>query len=83
LYTFGNLPRNALIGPGMTEFDIALQKTFVVTEDAKLLFRSEAYNVLNHPNFNIPNRTAFTSNFGTISSAQDSRQLQLALKLIF
>jgi hypothetical protein len=40
-------------------------------------------NVFNHPNFNIPNRIAFTSNFGQISSAQDSRQLQIAIKLIF
>ncbi len=42
-----------------------------------------AFSPSAHPNFNIPNRTAFTANFGTISSAQDSRQLQFALKLAF
>ncbi len=83
LYTFGNAPRNAVIGPGLQEFDLSLQKDIRLTEAMKLQFRTEAYNLFNHPNFNIPNRIAFTANFGSISSAQDSRQLQFALKLAF
>jgi hypothetical protein len=83
LYTFGNAPRNSVIGPGLREFDLSLQKEIPLAEAVKLQFRAEAYNLLNRPNFNIPNRTAFTSNFGRISSAQDSRQLQFALKLAF
>ena len=83
LYSFGNAPRNSVIGPGLEEFDFSLQKDIVVKEPVRLEFRAEAYNALNHPNFNIPNRTAFTPNFGSISSAQDSRQLQFALKLLF
>jgi hypothetical protein len=83
LYTFGNAPRNALIGPGLQEFDLSLQKEIPITEAAKLQFRAEAYNLLNRSNFNLPNRIAFTPNFGSISSAQDSRQLQFALKLVF
>jgi len=83
LYSFGNASRNAVIGPNAREFDLSLQKDVAVRESVKLQFRGEAYNVLNHPNFNIPNRTAFTTNFGKISSALDSRQIQLALKLIF
>jgi len=83
LYTFGNAPRNGVIGPGLGEFDLSLQKDVVLKEPVQLQFRTEAYNLLNHPNFNIPNRIAFTPNFGRISSAQDSRQLQFALKLVF
>lgn len=83
LYTFGTAPRNAVIGPGLLEFDLSLQKDIRLSEVFKLQFRAEAYNLFNHPNFNIPNRTAFTANFGSISSAQDSRQLQFALKLLF
>ena len=83
LYTFGNAPRNGVIGPGLQEFDLSLQKDIRLKEATKLQFRAEAYNLFNHPNFNIPNRIAFTANFGSISSAQDSRQLQLALKLAF
>ncbi len=83
LYTFGNAPRNAVIGPELQEFDLSLQKDIRLTEATKLQFRVEAYNVFNHANFNIPNRTAFTANFGRISSAQDARQFQFALKLAF
>ena len=83
LYSFGSAPRNAVTGPGLQEFDLSLQKDIPVTEKIKLQFRAESYNLGNHPNFNIPNRTAFTSNFGKISSAQDSRQFQFALKLGF
>jgi hypothetical protein len=83
LYTFGTAPRNGVIGPGMEEFDLSLQKNIPIREGIRLQFRAEAYNLFNHPNFNIPNRIAFTANFGSISSALDSRQLQLALKLTF
>jgi len=83
LYTFGDASRNSVIAPGLQEIDLSLQKTIPVRENAKLQFRAEAYDLVNHPNFNVPNRTAFTANFGTISSAQDSRQLQFALKLAF
>jgi hypothetical protein len=83
LYSFGNAPRNAVIGPGLEELDFSMQKDVVVKEPVRLQLRAEAYNLLNHPNFNIPNRIAFTPNFGSISSAQDSRQLQFALKLLF
>jgi hypothetical protein len=82
-YTFGNAPRNAVIGPGLQEFDLSLQKDIRLREATKLQFRAEAYNLFNHANFSIPNRTAFTANFGRISSAQDSRQFQIALKLAF
>ncbi len=83
LFTFGSAPRNAVLGPGLTEFDLALHKQFRVTERTNLQFRAEAYNLFNHPNFNIPNRLAFTANFGRITSSQDPRQLQFALRLGF
>jgi hypothetical protein len=83
LYSFGDAPRNSVIGPGLREFDFSLQKQITVREPARLQFRAEAYNLINTANFNIPNRTAFTANFGRVSSAQDSRQLQFALKLVF
>ena len=83
LYSFGDAPRNAVLGPGLWEVDLSLQKDIPLKDATKLQFRVEAFNLLNHPNFNLPNRTAFTANFGTIGSAQDSRQLQLALKLAF
>lgn len=83
VYTFGNGGRNTVIGPPLFEFDLSLQKEVPLREAYKLQLRAEVYNLLNHPNFNIPNRTAFTANFGSISSAQDSRQFQFALKFTF
>jgi hypothetical protein len=83
LFTFGNLRRNAVVGPGLVEFDLSLQKEIPIREATRLQFRAEAYNLFNHANFNIPSRTALTANFGRISSALDSRQLQMALKLVF
>jgi len=83
LYTFGSAPRNAVIGPSLEEFDLSIAREIPLHESVKLQFRAEAYNALNHPNFGIPNRMAFTPNFGRISSAQDSRQMQFALKLLF
>ena len=83
LYTFGNASRNNVIGPSLEEIDGSLQKNIPLGENVNLQFRAEVYNLLNHPNFNIPNRIAPAANFGSISSAQDSRQLQFALKLSF
>jgi hypothetical protein len=83
LYSFGNAQRNGVIGPGLQELDVSLQKDIALREPLRVQFRAEAYNLFNHANFNIPNRIAFTPNFGSISSAQDSRQLQFALKLLF
>ncbi|HEX3377285.1 MAG TPA: hypothetical protein VHS29_10520, partial [Candidatus Acidoferrales bacterium] len=82
-YTFGNTPRNNVVGPGLVDLDASLQKEVVLRESMKMQFRFDVFNVLNRPNFNLPNRIYGTSTFGTISNAQDPRELQFALKLIF
>ena len=57
---------------------------FQFREQTKLEFRAEAFNLANHPIFGPPGSTLRTANFGVITStAIDSRQLQLALKLSF
>jgi hypothetical protein len=50
----GNLPRNALRGFGLTQWDFAVHREFSVHESLKLQFRAEMFNVLNHPNFGLP-----------------------------
>jgi hypothetical protein len=81
--SFGNTPRNNVIGPALADFDASLQKEGVLRESLKLQFRFDVFNLLNRPNFNLPGRIFGSSNFGVISSAQDPRELQFALKLMF
>jgi hypothetical protein len=79
--------------------DFSIFKNFDIKERLKMQFRTEFFNVLNHPNFNAPNFGGngvvavsgagnFTSsNFGEIGSTRDApydpRQIQFALKLLF
>jgi hypothetical protein len=50
----GDLPRNALRAFGSAQWDFAIHREFVIHESVKLQFRSEMFNVLNHPNFGPP-----------------------------
>jgi hypothetical protein len=86
-------------GPGYHRLDLSLFKNFQLTERARLEFRSEFFNILNHPNFNypgfggngvvaVPGSTNFNDNtFGEIGSTRDapydSREIQFALKVYF
>ena len=81
--TFGNCGRNIVIGPGTKLFDLAATRNFRFDESKTLEFRVEAFNLFNTANFDLPNRFAFTPNFGKIFSAGPSRQIQLGLKFSF
>ena len=52
--TFGNVPRNALSGPDFHQFDLVFNKRFKFSETTNLEFRTEIFNIFNHPNFDIP-----------------------------
>ena len=82
-YTFGNSPRNAVIGPGAAQVDVVLQKNAPVARAVRLELRWEIFNLLNRTNLDLPNRIAFTPNFGRIFSAQPPRQMQFGAKLVF
>ena len=81
--TFGNAPRNSVLAPGYADVDAGLQKDVALPNGARLQFRWEIFNLLNHANFDVPNRTAFTQNFGRIFSAFPARQMQLGVKVLF
>ena len=72
-------------GPKHVNFDLALEKsTDLIGEQVKLVFRVEAFNILNHPEFRPPQSTSVLSGtFGQITRTYDPRILQLALKLTF
>src|SRR4029077_3603156 len=84
LGTFGTSPRNLLRGPGLANFDLGLMKNFRVKERAGVQFRGEFFNAFNKPNFSNPSTNLnSSSSFGKISSAEDPRIVQFALKLSF
>jgi Carboxypeptidase regulatory-like domain/TonB dependent receptor len=86
-------------GPGFHRFDFSIFKNFPIKERATLQFRTEFFNITNHPNFNAPgfggngvvaigNSLNYNSStFGEIGSTRDNpydpRQIQFALKLLF
>lgn len=80
---FGNLGYNALVGPTAFTMDLALHKTFFLTERQRLTFRAEAFNWLNHTTFNNPITNLADPNFGRINGAGTPRNIQLALKYQF
>src|SRR6185295_19046555 len=86
-YTIGNAPKVQpnLRMPATRTGALSLFKEFSLAslrEGARLEFRAEAFNALNHPQFAGPNATVNTDNFGKITSQANSpREVQLALKL--
>jgi hypothetical protein len=54
-HLFGDAGRAPLRGPDLVNFDFSIYKTFQLSERFGLQFRSEFYNIFNHPNFNLPN----------------------------
>jgi len=81
--TFGNAGRNILEGPGFQSVNASLVKNTALTERVKLQFRAEAFNLFNHPNFNLPDNFLGSPTFGRITSARDPRHIQFGLKLLF
>ncbi len=86
-------------GPGIKRFDFSVFKKFPINERFSAEFRSEFFNIVNHPNFNAPNFGGngvvaiggsgnFTDpHFGEVGSTRfapyDPRQIQFALKLYY
>src|SRR5262245_26952050 len=89
--TFGNVGRDQLRGPGMFNVDTSFFKRIPLKERMNLQFRTEIFNVLNHPNFGHPNLIVFSGTdisptagvlTGTATSG-NGRQIQFALRLEF
>jgi hypothetical protein len=95
--TFGDLGRNAIYGPHYWDWDFALLKNTPLSERVNLQLRGEFFNILNHPNFALPNWTVTPaiSPTGLITQTPDVAQtnpglggggprvIQLAAKFVF
>jgi hypothetical protein len=71
------------LGERTENVDIGIAKDVPLPNGARLQLRWEMFNVLNTANFDVPNRTFGTPNFGRIFSALPARQMQLGVKLQF
>jgi len=91
LGTYGDAGRDTIIGPNLWNLDNALDKNFRVSEKFNIQFRAEAFNIMNHPSFQLLAAntqifagTALNASAGKIQATNSSpRQIQLALKVVF
>ena len=83
-YTFGNVSRNSVYGPGIETMDLAFTRDFQLGEKAQFEWRGEFFNALNHTNLGTPNRFVNTSTFGSITEATTpGREIQLSARISF
>lgn len=79
----GDSNRRFFHGPGLNNFDLVLEKNVRVTESKQFQFRVEAFNLMNHAQFNGPDGNFNSGAFGLVTSANAPRILQMALKFNF
>jgi hypothetical protein len=89
---FGNLGRNAIIGPGFGNTDFSIIKNLTLAGSARVQFRLEIFNLFDQINYGLPGRIVATNStsFGVITNTRfptgdsgSARQVQLAMKVLF
>ena len=84
---FGSASRNSLRGPGNTDLDLGISRSFTILRETSFELRGEAFNLTNTPNFANPASNVSVSSFGQITStagsAADQRTLRFTGKLHF
>jgi hypothetical protein len=88
---FGNAPPDVFRGPGITNWDFSVFKRVLFTESIGLQLRFEFYNFLNHSQWDGVDTSArfdaagnqVNGRFGQVTSARNSREAQVSLRLEF
>jgi hypothetical protein len=82
--TFGDSRRNSIYGPGLTNINFSLGKSFHIWREAVMEFRGEATNVINHPSFGTPDPDIGPGHTAQITTVSvKGRTMQLVGKLNF
>jgi Carboxypeptidase regulatory-like domain/TonB dependent receptor len=86
----GDMQRDSIIGPNFINTDFNVTKDTKITERLNLQFRTEFFDIFNHPNFGNPNLNTTSSTFGQVTSTRfpggdfgSAREIQFAMKLMF
>jgi hypothetical protein len=83
-FTFGNCPaQGPVAGPGYSDTDIGLSKSFHITEAKYFQFRGDFLNAFNNVQLASPSTTFPSSTFGLVSASQPARNIQFALKFYY
>ena len=82
-FTLGSSSRNPVRGPSYQQADLMLGNTFAITERWRAEFRAQVFNITNTPPLGQPNGSFGSAAFGSITTALDPRDFELALKLHF
>jgi hypothetical protein len=82
-FRFGDSGRNILDAPGLIDSNVSLIRRVRVAERYTFQFRAEAFNALNHPNFNLPNQNVNAPAAATITDMRSPRLIQFGLRLQF
>jgi carboxypeptidase family protein/TonB-dependent receptor-like protein len=87
---FGNLGRNAVIGPAFQNTDLSIVKNTRFGQEAALQLRLDVFDLFNRPNFGPPGNIVGSPTFGKITrtrlptgEAGSSRQMQVVARLSF
>jgi hypothetical protein len=73
----------ALFLPFWNNWDVALQKSFPITERVATSFRAEFFNFPNHLSYTGVSSTVGSSTFGQVNGATDPRTMEFALRISF
>src|SRR5215217_4434417 len=79
----GTLGKGSVRGKAITNVDFSMAKNWRFKERYGFQFRAEFFNLLNHPNFVGFDTALDSGGFGTLNTAQSSREIQLGLKFTF
>jgi hypothetical protein len=79
----GTTPRNSVRGPGFARTDLSVFRNITLTGPHQLQLRVEVFNAFNQTRFGQPGGQIGTATFGRITTSEDGRIVQLAVKYSF
>ena len=84
LFTYGNLGRNSVWGPGINNWDMSIVKKTAIGEGSKSVeFRAEFFNAFNHVQFYKIDNAGGSATFGQVLTDRGPRLIQFGLKFYY